>query len=527
MPSFCPSVRQACKVKKGGSRWVGTGAMDDGAPALSDVEAALAGHFHRSLSISLAPKAVCPADWANCGQGDAETAQKVKREHQKNQRRRKQIQHLESLQALLNELPSDAPNHGQTVEDLLGSQGRPRPYMDWASMPVPCKVNLARYSGEFSADADKGRHVSEFQLKRAKRKEAQCESFFLVLQQLLGPHLDAREPQKHHHPDRQYNSRSDVRKHQHHTAAQGSAEPGLLQCTPQDLVQPGLIQYTPQDLAEPGLLQHTPCVVEFGCGSGNLLLPLAWAMPHCHFHGVDCKEEAVLRLQERALAAGLCNVTASVEMIQDYSGPLDVALALHACGPATDYAMIQAQHARAAFIVSPCCIGKLNAPQIAAIPNHQQQGPLVPKPDIPPSHLESDGGRDQHTVATAWRQYIENQLQRPRSRWMREFLAGKEPNASFAILARAADISDKESSAAAEGQQLCLRAKAAVLQDRAEAAREAGYATAISNLLRPELHMYKSDLLFGVPLERVGNGRAESAGCFAFDHEEALFSRRS
>eukprot|EP00983_Pelagomonas_calceolata_P102598 1158825-Pelagomonas_calceolata.AAC.13 len=63
--------------------------------------------------------------------------------------------------------------------------------------------------------------------------------------------------------------------------------------------------------------------------------------------------------------------------------------------------------------------------------------------------------------------------------------------------------------------------------DRAEAAREAGYATAISNLLRPELHMYKSDLLFGVPLERVGNGRAESAGCFAFDHEEALFSRRS
>lgn len=34
-------------------------------------------------------------------------------------------------------------------------------------------------------------------------------------------------------------------------------------------------------------------------------------------------------------------------------------LALHACGNATDGALLQAHRHRAAFIVSPCCVGKL------------------------------------------------------------------------------------------------------------------------------------------------------------------------
>jgi hypothetical protein len=36
-----------------------------------------------------------------------------------------------------------------------------------------------------------------------------------------------------------------------------------------------------------------------------------------------------------------------------------VALGLHACGSATDHALLQAVKQRAAFIVSPCCVGKL------------------------------------------------------------------------------------------------------------------------------------------------------------------------
>jgi hypothetical protein len=42
----------------------------------------------------------------------------------------------------------------------------------------------------------------------------------------------------------------------------------------------------------------------------------------------------------------------------------DIALALHACGSATDWAMLKAQQRRAAFIVSPCCIGKVGKVEI-------------------------------------------------------------------------------------------------------------------------------------------------------------------
>jgi hypothetical protein len=39
--------------------------------------------------------------------------------------------------------------------------------------------------------------------------------------------------------------------------------------------------------------------------------------------------------------------------------PFDVGVALHACGNATDHAIARCVAAGAAFVVSPCCIGKL------------------------------------------------------------------------------------------------------------------------------------------------------------------------
>jgi hypothetical protein len=41
------------------------------------------------------------------------------------------------------------------------------------------------------------------------------------------------------------------------------------------------------------------------------------------------------------------------------AGPADVILALHACGAASDYSLQQAAARKAAYIVSPCCIGKV------------------------------------------------------------------------------------------------------------------------------------------------------------------------
>lgn len=80
-------------------------------------------------------------------------------------------------------------------------------------------------------------------------------------------------------------------------------------------------------------------IVDFGCGSGNLLLPLAALLPGCHFTGVDMKPAALALLTQRAAAAGLTNVTVFEGMIEQYRQPFDVALALHACGNATDHVL--------------------------------------------------------------------------------------------------------------------------------------------------------------------------------------------
>jgi hypothetical protein len=83
---------------------------------------------------------------------------------------------------------------------------------------------------------------------------------------------------------------------------------------------------------------------------------------------------------------------------------------------------------------------------------------------------------------------------------MREHLQQvKDPGGSFSLLAKAADISDQNS-----GQQrLCLQAKAAMLRDRAEAAREADFFVKSVQLLHPELQAFgKADVLVGYPYKQ-------------------------
>jgi len=97
-------------------------------------------------------------------------------------------------------------------------------------------------------------------LQRAIRKQAQCETFALILKQLLSKRWTAYSPQawQQRPMDTQFTLE------QQHGQQQQQAQ-----------------------------ATHPPRVVEFGCGSGNLLLPLAFAMPECHFHGIDLKPEAV------------------------------------------------------------------------------------------------------------------------------------------------------------------------------------------------------------------------------------------
>ena len=59
-------------------------------------------------------------------------------------------------------------------------------------------------------------------------------------------------------------------------------------------------------------------IVDFGSGSGNLILPLAHMFPACDFVAVDMKTEAIELLRARAADAGLGNVSAEVGRIEDY-----------------------------------------------------------------------------------------------------------------------------------------------------------------------------------------------------------------
>ena len=62
-----------------------------------------------------------------------------------------------------------------------------------------------------------------------------------------------------------------------------------------------------------------------------------------------CRSRCVVPALRRLTRVPLCAM----------QGRVDVALALHACGNATDYAIAQAVHWRGAYVVCPCCLGKL------------------------------------------------------------------------------------------------------------------------------------------------------------------------
>ena len=105
-----------------------------------------------------------------------------------------------------------------------------------------------------------------------------------------------------------------------------------------------------------------PTIVDAGCGTGSLLLPLAALFPNATFVGIDYKQGSIARLAGRASEAGdpiAGRVVPWKGRIEDYDGPIDALVSLHACGGASDAALRVAAERRVPFAVSPCCIGKL------------------------------------------------------------------------------------------------------------------------------------------------------------------------
>eukprot|EP00658_Telonema_sp_P-2_P025046 TRINITY_DN20086_c0_g1_i2.p1 TRINITY_DN20086_c0_g1~~TRINITY_DN20086_c0_g1_i2.p1 ORF type:complete len:656 (+),score=135.09 TRINITY_DN20086_c0_g1_i2:329-2296(+) len=105
-------------------------------------------------------------------------------------------------------------------------------------------------------------------------------------------------------------------------------------------------------------------VCDFGCGSGNFGLPLAAMLPDVAFTLVDVNAYAVTLAEQKATKAGLTNVdrflTCSIADLP-LEEHFDIAVAMHACGEATDFAQAAALSRGVPYVLCPCCIGKLQS----------------------------------------------------------------------------------------------------------------------------------------------------------------------
>jgi len=208
-------------------------------------------------------------------------------------------------------------------------------------------------------------------------------------------------------------------------------------------------------------------VVDFGCGSGNLTLALAALFPNLQFIGLDMRQRSIDILQKKVSHSGLTNLQGRVGMIETFDEEFTVALALHACGNATDFALMKAEAVSASFIVSPCCVGKLKF----SLTGGTSYSPLWS--DYTKKGLTEGSGPDVL-------------LEHPRSLWMRNLLSKED----FGLLAQAADCH-------ADSGQVEKTSKICVEMDRARGMEEKGYSTALVRLTT-ELTYPKNDAIVGV-----------------------------
>lgn len=323
-------------------------------------------------------------------------------------------------------------------------------------------------------------------------------------------------------------------------------------------------------------------VVDIGCGSGAVVLALAALFPpeQAVFVGVDMKIEAIDRLRQRAAEAGLAHVRGVVAMAESFcwtcddrgegiadadnqqsDHTFDVALALHACGNATDCALELAARCGAAYAVSPCCLGKLSFSVEGGSSFHPRLRTLTStrRGERAAARRDANGGSaalakledaiaaqdvaEQQAAEERRRRgcpHVERvQVRHPRSAWLKELLERVSSSSSavavgggideaFKALARAADgvnhgeccsccsngdgdDHDEDAIGALE-LRAARAAKAVVEMDRSAAMREtAGYATALLRLspigneaAEDAAPGARDDLLIGVPSDGHG-----------------------
>uniref|UniRef100_A0AAV1TZ77 Methyltransferase domain-containing protein n=1 Tax=Peronospora matthiolae TaxID=2874970 RepID=A0AAV1TZ77_9STRA len=198
------------------------------------------------------------------------------------------------------------------------------------------------------------------------------------------------------------------------------------------------------------ILRPGDVVVEFCAGSGYVALPLAYLYPQCTFVLLDMKEPSLAIAKDRIVAAKLTNVETFCGLIAEYHKPFDVGIALHACGEATDLVMEKCITERAAYVLAPCCVGKVKSSNLAY----------------------------------------------PRS----ATLAAELSRIEYEVLAKAADFGHSSSSAIAQTDtnRRRRRCKTLLESDRNVCAEEAQYNTFMF-VMHPPTATPKNDVLVGVP----------------------------
>ncbi|KAG1709024.1 hypothetical protein DVH05_022654 [Phytophthora capsici] len=204
------------------------------------------------------------------------------------------------------------------------------------------------------------------------------------------------------------------------------------------------------------ILRPGDVVVEFCAGSGYVALPLACLFPQCTFVLLDKKEPSLAIAEERIAAAQLTNVEIFCGFIDDYHKPFDVGIALHACGEATDMVMQKCLAERAAYVLAPCCVGKIKLSELAY----------------------------------------------PRS----AALAAELSRTEYEVLAKAADFGHSSSAAVAhtEINRRRRRCKTLLESDRNMRAEEAQYDTFMF-VMHPPTATPKNDVLVGIPRDQTAS----------------------
>lgn len=244
-------------------------------------------------------------------------------------------------------------------------------------------------------------------------------------------------------------------------------------------------------------------IVDFAGGTGHLALPLALLLPRCDIVLVDLKAISLEFMHKKtyALVPGsdgkkdvICNessikkgpkvkkvdVTSHSNTLQkcenvpnlytfhgtistyaDYTDNFDIGIALHACGEATDLVLRACEEKSANFIVSPCCVGKLNT---------KKHNPYI-----------------YHATASN-----EPSVAYPQSTIFQEWIPDKT---KFDVLAKAADYAELDDMRTCRNASR-RTAKSLLEQDRLLYMKEHGYTVALTRM-EPWECSPKNDILMG------------------------------